>query len=110
VQRFVQASLPELKAGEVSVYMSPAELQGKAGGVGGGVPMIDPMKGCMEKDVIIGIEVCAGSKKRVLNLMFGTAAVAVMLSGFVIFAVLRAMRYRKDLTRLTAQFQNVKSK
>lgn len=110
VQRYVQASLPELKSGEVSVNMFPAESAGAKAVGGSNVPLIDPMKGCMEKDLIIGIEVCAGSKKRVLNLMFGTAAVAVMLSGFVIFAVLRAMRYRKDLTRLTAQFQNVKSK
>lgn len=110
VQRYVQAALPELKSAEVSVNMFPAETaSGKSTGAAG-VPMIDPMKGCMEKDTIIGIEVCTGSKKRVFNLMLGTAAVAFILSGFVIFAVLRAMRYRKDLTRLTAQFQNVKAK
>jgi type III secretion system YscJ/HrcJ family lipoprotein len=111
VQRYVQASLPELKSVEVSVNMFPADNPAAKGAAGGaGVPMIDPMKGCMEKDIIIGIEVCAGSKRRVINLMFGSAGIAVVLSGFVIFAVLRAMRYRKDLTRLTAQFQNVKAK
>jgi type III secretory pathway lipoprotein EscJ len=113
VQQYVQAALPEIKSSEVAVNLVPDEIFGAGGNRGPGttgVPMIDPMKGCMEKDTVIGIEVCAGSKKRVINMMIGTVAVAGVLSAFVIFAVLRAMRYRKDLTRLTAQFQNVKAK
>lgn len=108
VQQYVQASLPEIKSSEVAVNLVPAEQFGPR--TGPGIPMVDPMKGCMEKESVIGLEVCAGSKKRVINMMIGTVAVAGVLSAFVIVAVLRAMRYRKDLTRLTAQFQNVKAK
>lgn len=111
VQKFVQASLPEIKSGEVSVNMFPigAAGAGLAGAVG--VPIaIDPGKGCIEKEVVIGIEVCKGQKSKVSNLILASVVVAGLLSGMVIFAVLRAMRYRKDLTRLTAQFEKVKTK
>lgn len=108
VQRYVQASLPDIKSSEVGVNMFPAEGLGKVGSAG--MAMVDPNKGCMEKERVIGIEVCAGSRQKVHNLVLGSVSVAGVLSSMVIFAVLRAMRYRKDLTRLTAQFERVKSK
>lgn len=115
VQKFVQAALPEIKSGEVSVNMFPRSAGAGAalaqgGAAGGGVPMVDPTKGCLEKETVIGIDVCKGGRSKVQTMLIGAIAVAGLLSGMVIFAVLRAMRYRKDLTRLTAQFEKVKAK
>ncbi|MCK6546073.1 hypothetical protein L6R52_09405 [Myxococcota bacterium] len=110
VQKFVQASLPEIKSAEVSVNMFPIAQPGTTMGASGVPIAIDPGKGCLEKEVVIGIEVCKGQKSKVSNLILASVVVAGLLSGMVIFAVLRAMRYRKDLTRLTAQFEKVKTK
>lgn len=108
VQRFVQAALPDVKSSEVSVNMFPIS-PGDAGKALA-MPQIDPMKGCLDKEVVIGLEVCAGNTKKVYKMMLVATIVAGLLSAMMIFAVLRAMRYRKDLTRLTAQFEKVKGK
>lgn len=113
VQEMAAGKLSELKANEVTVLLIPHD--GKSGGGGGGqsagaaaAAYIDPAKGCQEKEVVIGIEVCAGNKRKVVNLVLTAVIVAGVLAGMAVVAVLRAMRYRKDLTRLTAQFQNVR--
>jgi type III secretory pathway lipoprotein EscJ len=109
VQKFVQAALPEIKSTEVSVNMFPSgNIHGGKSGMP--APQINPEKGCIERERVIGIDVCAGNKTKVQNLMLGAVVLAGVLSAMVIFAVLRAMRYRKDLTRLTAQFEKVKAK
>ncbi len=59
---------------------------------------------------MIGIDVCKGERTKVHTMLVLAVATAGILAGMVIFAVLRAMRYRKDLTRLTAQFEKVKAK
>jgi type III secretion system YscJ/HrcJ family lipoprotein len=110
VQKFVQAKLPELKTVGVNVLLLPSkEGMSEGGGAGNGsamAPIIDPAKGCVEKERVIGIEVCAGNRRKVINLVVIAGIVAGLLAALAVVAVLRAMSYRKDLTRLTAQFQS----
>ncbi len=111
VQQWVFAKLPEIKSGEVSVLLLPQGAASAGGGGGAGAsagPVIDPSKGCLERETVIGIDVCVGNRRKVVNLVMTAVIVAGLLAGMAVVAVLRAMRYRKDLTRLTAQFQNVK--
>lgn len=110
VQQFVQAKLPELRMEGVSVSLKPSrESEGGGGGgpSGGGTvaPVIDPSKGCVNKERVIGIDVCKGDRRKVINLVIIAGIVAGLLAALSVIAVLRAMSYRKDLTRLTAQFQ-----
>lgn len=110
VQQFVQAKLPELRTVGVNVLLLPAKegTPMAAPGVNGSgsiAPVIDPTKGCVEKERVIGIEVCKGDRRKVINLVIIAGIVAALLAALAVVAVLRAMSYRKDLTRLTAQFQ-----
>lgn len=111
VQKFVQAKLPELRSVGVNVLLIPSK-EGAASKNGDGTvgvaPMIDPGKGCVEKERVVGIEVCKGNKRKVINLMVIAIIVAGLLAALAVVAVLRAMSYRKDLTRLTAQFQSTR--
>lgn len=111
VQRFVQASLPELRSSEVSVQLiATSERAVAASGEAGG----DPSAGALlsanacEKVRVIGIEVCSGHQGRLRNSLIGVVVVAGLLAGMVVLSVLRALRYRKDLTRLTAQVAQLK--
>ena len=117
VQRFVQASLPELKTVEVSVQMIPSRRGAAmgsitngsptAGTVDGGTPAVAMANGC-ERERVMGIDVCAEHKKRLINSIIIVIALAGALSGMAVVAVFRALRYRKDLTRLTAQVQQLR--
>lgn len=108
VQRFAFAAVPEIKSAEVSVMLTPntpAATNGKSGnGSGKSMAPPNPRTFC-KKESVIGMTVCEGNKKKVVNLLLGAIIVAGVLAGMAVIAVLRAMRYRKDLTRLTAQFQ-----
>lgn len=112
VQQFVQAKLPELKTAGVSVMLMPADehsgggTNGNGAAAGAAAPIIDPAKGCVDKERVIGIEVCQGNRRKVINLVIIAGIVAGLLAALAVVAVLRAMSYRKDLTRLTAQFQS----
>ena len=117
VQRHVQAKLPEMKSSEVNVLLMPGSGDGPlAGGSApngddgefAAAPEIDPALGCVEKEAILGIEVCAGETKKVLNWIIVAVMVSGIMAGLAVLAVLRALRYRRDLTRLTAQFQQVR--
>ncbi len=109
VQKFVQAALPEVRTSAVSVLLMPltddtgTTIPGQNGKTKG--PIIDPTRGCVEKERVISIEVCKGNRQKVIKLVLIAVIVAGLLAGLAVIAVLRAMRYRKDLTRLTAQFQ-----
>ncbi len=110
VQKFVQAKLPELRSASVNVLLIPSKKLGGGGGGGeagatGIAPIVDPSRGCVDKERVIGIDVCKGNKSKVLRLVIVAGIVAIVLALLVVLAVLRAMGYRKDLTRLTAQFQ-----
>ncbi len=114
VQKFVQARLPQIKPEEVNVLLLPSGEASQGGpslasadGTGASAFAAMGTEGCLQKERVIGIEVCAGNKKRIVHLMVGAALIAGLLSTMVVIAVLRAMRYRKDLTRLTAQFERV---
>jgi type III secretion system YscJ/HrcJ family lipoprotein len=108
VQKFVQARLPLIRSAEVHVVLIPNKPAG-GGGDGKAVPrMIDPIIGCEKKERVLNIDVCEGNKRKVINIIIGAVIVAGLLAGMAVIAVLRAMRYRKDLTRLTAQFERVK--
>lgn len=112
VQKFVQAKLPEIRTTQVNVLLIPSTEapsengNGTAGTVSG--PVIDPAKGCVEKERVIGIQVCKGNRRKVINLVIIAGIVAGLLAALAVVAVLRAMSYRKDLTRLTAQFQSAR--
>ncbi|MEL7369024.1 MAG: hypothetical protein AAFN74_08950, partial [Myxococcota bacterium] len=69
--------------------------------------VFDETKVC-EKDSAVGISVCKGNRRKVFNIVIGAVITAALLAGLAVIAVLRAMRYRKDLTRLTAQFQQIR--
>jgi type III secretory pathway lipoprotein EscJ len=107
VQKFVAARIPQIKASEVSVVMLPSELS-MDGGPKSSAPIIDPGIGCQKKERVLNIDVCEGNKRKVINIIIGAVIVAGLLAGMAVIAVLRAMRYRKDLTRLTAQFERVR--
>ena len=105
VQSFVQAALPEMKSAEVSVQMIPVNAAGAA--TGGGVAAVGVVNGC-ENQKVIGIDVCSHHRNKLINAMFVVITMAALLAGLVILSVLRAMRYRKDLTRLTAQVAQIR--
>lgn len=111
VQKFVQAKLPELRSASVNVLLIPSKDGRGGGGASDGAvgatpsAMVDPSRGCVDKERVIGIDVCKGNKGKVLRLVIVAGIVAIVLALLVVLAVLRAMGYRKDLTRLTAQFQ-----
>lgn len=107
VQRFAFAAVPDIKSGEVSVMLTPStRASGIATENGKSAPAMptNPRTHC-KKEPVIGMDVCEGNKRKVVNLLLGAIVVAGVLAGMAVIAVLRAMRYRKDLTRLTAQFQ-----
>lgn len=110
VQKFVQARLPLIKSNEVHALLLPSEMGAPSGGgdMKSAAPIIDPGIGCQKKERVLNIDVCDGNKRKVINIIIGAVIVAGLLAGMAVIAVLRAMRYRKDLTRLTAQFERVR--
>lgn len=112
VQKFVQAKLPELRSGEVSVLLMPRDDLGGGGAGNGaaGAPVIDPSVGCTQKERVLSIEVCRGNRYKIIQLVLSAGIVAALLAALSAVAVLRAMRYRRDLTRLTAQLEQHGSK
>ncbi len=115
-QQFVQAKLPDLRSTEVSVQLVRNRTGATAGATANGGSAadlaavgqsFDPSLAC-EKETVIGIVVCKGNRKKIINMVLVAVIVAGLLAGLAVVAVLRAMRYRKDLTRLTAQFQQVR--
>lgn len=68
---------------------------------------IDPAKGCLQWEEVIGIVVCEGNKKKVFQLIIISVVVVGVLAVLMVFSILRAMRYRKDLIRFMAQFKQV---
>ncbi|MCC7384468.1 MAG: hypothetical protein IT384_21655 [Deltaproteobacteria bacterium] len=109
VQNFVQAGLEELKPNEVSVNMIPAveaaATTGNGATAGGTAPL---SANACEKTSMIGIDVCADHKKRMLNMLVIVLVSGAVLASSVVFSVLRAMKYRRDLTRLTAQVAQIR--
>ena len=96
-KRFVQAKLPELTAEGVQVVLVANSA----------VAEVELPTGCEPESLLFGISVCQGSAKGLLNLVLVAAVAAGLLAGLAIIAVLRAMRYRRDLTRLTAELGHV---
>ena len=106
VQSFVQAALPEMKSAEVSVQMIPVTSGGAAATAdgSGGTTVVN---GC-ENRKVIGIDVCSHHQSKLVNAMLLMVTLAALLAGLVILSVLKAMRYRKDLTRLTKQVAQIR--
>ena len=105
IQSFVQAALPEMKSAEVSVQMIPVTPTGAVAGASGTAAGV--INGC-ENQKVIGIDVCSHHRNKLINAMFVVITMAALLAGLVILSVLKAMRYRKDLTRLTAQVAQIR--
>jgi type III secretory pathway lipoprotein EscJ len=110
VQRFVQASLPELRSTEVSVQLIATGTKEASPGntLDAASPELLASGNACEKVRVIGIDVCNGHQGRLRNSLIGVVVVAGLLAGMVVLSVLRALRYRKDLTRLTAQVAQLK--
>lgn len=112
VQRHVQAKLPEMKSSEVNVLLISNEDALRVAGMNGKsaeqpAVVIDPDIGCVEREVVLGIQVCAGERKKLFGWFIGAFVIAGVMAALAVVSVLRALRYRKDLTRLTAQFRQV---
>lgn len=114
VQKFVQAKLPEITSKDVNVLLLPASTETAVEGQGPdgqfttvGGPGLDPDIAC-EKEKVLGLEICVGNDRRLYNMVLAATVVAMVLAALLIFMVLRAMQYRRDLTRLTAQFERVR--
>ena len=109
VQKFVQAKLPELRSAGVSVLLIPSDRDDLgASEAGNGVARgstIGQTAGCAQKERVLSIEVCRGNRQKIIQMVLIAGIIAALLAALSVVAVLRAMRYRKDLTRLTAQFQ-----
>lgn len=103
VQNFVQSSLPALKRTDVAVHMMPKALGRRGVPKPDGSGALMPGTGC-EPTGFLGVEVCVTSKGKLRNLIFGSVVFSFAIAGLAVVMTLRAMRYRKDLTRLTAQF------
>jgi type III secretory pathway lipoprotein EscJ len=105
VQRLVQAALPEMTSKEVAVQLVPSK-EGSSkraagpGETGGGAPI--GANAC-EKDKMLGVELCAESRPKFLNILIAAAGIAALLAAATVMMTLRSMKYRSDLTRLTAQ-------
>lgn len=115
VQRHVQAKLAEVKSNEVNVLLLPhgegfKAPSGESPNGNGGLASaaIDPAVGCPQKERALGIEVCRGERTKVFNWIIGSISLSGVMAALAVVSVLRALRYRRDLTRLTAQFQNVR--
>jgi type III secretory pathway lipoprotein EscJ len=85
VQRFVQARVPEIGPDEVHVEMIPNRTFEVA-----------PPVGC-RAIAVLGVDVCAGGERRFLGLLIGALSSAGVFAALTMFAVLRAMRYRREL-------------
>lgn len=115
VQRHVQAKLPEMKSSEVNVLLLPSDegmaqaspIDGEDGGMAMAASAIDPEVGCVERERVLGIDVCKGERTKVFNWIIGAVVLSGVMAVLAVVSVLRAFRYRRDLTRLTAQFQQV---
>ena len=91
---------PHRKHGQA---MGGMNLEDFLAGGGGGMAMAAMGENACKKVRVLGIDVCAAAKKSLITGIIIAIATAGLLSGMAVIAVLRAMRYRKDLTRLTAQ-------
>ena len=111
VQRHVQAKLPEMRTREVNVLLLPSS--GDVGGdsstaeAGLAIP-IDPAVGCAERERVLGIDICKGEGTKILNWLIVVMSVSGIMAGLAVISVLRALRYRRDLTRLTAEYRQVR--
>ncbi|MEO1234467.1 MAG: hypothetical protein AAFZ18_36800 [Myxococcota bacterium] len=115
VQRHVQAKLPEMKSREVNVLLLPSggEKPSSAGDGSSGTAVaaatIDPALGCPTKEQVLGIEVCQGQRRKVLNWIIGSITLSGIMAAVAVVSVLRLLRYRREFTRLTAQFQQLRN-
>lgn len=110
VQRHIQAKLPELKSNEVNVLLLPSGEGGPAGeggAAGVAAAVIDPAVGCVAKERVLGVDLCAGEGTKLKNYLLGAVVLSGIMATLAVVAILRALRYRRDLTRLTAQFRQV---
>jgi type III secretory pathway lipoprotein EscJ len=75
------------------------------------IPLVDaPNPGTVQcpRTTMLGINLCAESKSAFLDLMLGVMALSALLATATVIVSLRAMRYSRDLTRLTAQMEKLK--
>jgi type III secretory pathway lipoprotein EscJ len=93
VQHFAASALPELTSKDVFVRLiaAPDEYAATA-----------PANTCIKANVL-GLLICAEHRGRLANAVLAGMIISGLLAGLTVLATLRALRYRKDLTKLTAQ-------
>ena len=109
---FVQAKLPQLNSENVKVVLvqnsSPLPGAAQAAQAAQAAIGLDTAPlGCAEVDTLMGINVCRGSFRQIVNILLILVITAGLLAGLAVISVLRALRYRHDLTRLTAEFEQL---
>ena len=101
IQRFAHAAASGIKPPEVDVKLIPMEFGAEP--PSDRRPSID--SALCRKEQVVGMMVCEGARSDVVRLILGVLTISGVLAAMAMIAVLRALRYRKDLTRLTAEFQ-----
>lgn len=92
VTSFAAAAVPELQRKDVDVTMIEATDEWAH----------LPMAGTCVKTEIFGVAICAEDRSRLASLVLTAICVSGVFAALMLFAVLRALRYRKELTRLTS--------
>lgn len=91
VASFAAAAVPELQLKDVFVRMIPATNEWA----------VQPGATTCVKTEIFGVAICAEDRSRLASLVLTAICVSGVFAALMLFAVLRALRYRRELTRLT---------
>lgn len=95
VRALVAARLPRVKPEEVHVAFEPMSAAPVVAGA------------CSRTRNVAGITVCAGQEPKLIKLLLAAAILAGLVAGLAIIAVLRALRYRRELTAATTAAKRV---
>jgi type III secretion protein J len=93
VQHFAASAVPDLTSKDVFVRLIAAPHEYAA---------IADANTCIKANVL-GLLICAEHRTRLANGVLAGMVLSGLLAGLTVLATLRALRYRRDLTRLTAQ-------
>ncbi|MBI4819116.1 MAG: hypothetical protein HY791_22785 [Deltaproteobacteria bacterium] len=87
VRGLVRASLPSLRASDVEVFLVPN-------------PEVTPAEARLSR--FLGLEVPEASRARLQTMLVLATVFSALVAGLAVLAALRALRYREELTRVTA--------
>jgi type III secretion system YscJ/HrcJ family lipoprotein len=93
IVRFAAAAVPGLAIKDISVKLVPAPV----------APSDTLAANTCIKTELAGSLICAQHRNRIAGVFLIGAAISGIFAALAVFAALRALQYRRDLTRLTAQ-------